>query len=82
MAWRFNNPDMYPLYFGVWGILKTHIFAREPKTEIELSWAIRLAVAPPDPAVLTFEKRINICVENGGGHFEYKWKDNKEQKEH
>ena len=75
--WPANSPDLNPMDYGIWGILEPLVFAQNPKSEVELKTAIRKAVPSLTPAtlqstVLQFEKRLDLCIANNGGNFEYK----------
>ena len=75
--WPSNSPDLNPLDYGIWSIAEEKVPEEKPTTEIALKCAIRKAVSgiPPEVArktVAQFEKRLDICIANDGGVFEYK----------
>ena len=61
--WAARSPDMNPLDFGVWGILKARVFANRPRTMDELKTKIRSEVTRlgQEPDLL---RRITQSVPN------------------
>lgn len=76
-AWPPRSPDMTPLYYFLWGHLKTMVYGREINTREQLIQRIIDACDEirnnPNvirKAVLNLMKRADKCVEVGGFHFE------------
>lgn len=74
--WPPRSPDLTPLDFFMFGFLKNKIYINRMHSVIELRNAIINAVQSITPEQLrnVFEgmkKRIDACVNSGGGHFEH-----------
>ena len=76
--WPPNSPDLNPLDFCVWGIMleRYERYSPRPRNISELKTALQviwdsLPLEVIQKAVLSFRKRLQACIESGGGHFEY-----------
>ena len=73
--WPPHSPDLSPLYFYLWGFLKSRVYAGDPKTLVELKRAIRRAVHAIPPATCArvigqMAKRVDVCLRRKGSHLE------------
>jgi len=74
--WPPRSPDLYPPDFSLWGAMKNSVYSNNPRTIGELKMAITEYIRNVDRAVLNtaFEntfRRVNKCLETGGGNFEH-----------
>lgn len=74
--WPAHSPDLTPLDFFLFGYLKNVVFRNPLHTLDELKNAIIAAVNDINEEVLAnvfanMQRRINLCLENDGGHFEH-----------
>ncbi|XP_061716876.1 uncharacterized protein LOC133524741 [Cydia pomonella] len=76
LAWPARSPDLTPLDFHIWGRLKERVYAKPVATREQLLQRIR---EEADTMRLTnvnlnreIRARLNVCLENEGGHFENK----------
>ena len=76
--WPPNSPDLNPLDFCVWGIMleRYERYSPRPRNISELKTALQviwdsLPLEVIKKAVLSFRKRLQACIESGGGHLEY-----------
>ena len=77
IEWPPRSPDLTPLDFFLWGYLKSVVYAKHPKSLDELKQQIATACADLnqnrsilDKALVAVKKRLERCVEHGGGHVE------------
>ena len=76
MAWAARSPDLSPLDYFVWGYLKDSVYKRKPnnlaslKTFIEED-CLNMREEFVQNAVLSFESRLKICIENEGSSVEH-----------
>ena len=73
--WPARSPDLNPLDFCVWGVLKSKVYTPKPRTMVELRNNITREVAQLDPAVvgrdiLDVKKRCYKSIVVNGGCFE------------
>jgi len=76
--WPPNSPDLNPLDYHVWGAMLEayHKLDSKPstieelRTRLETIWN-ELPQKPVTRAVQNFRKRLQACVDKGGGHFEH-----------
>jgi inhibitor of nuclear factor kappa-B kinase subunit alpha len=75
--WPSCSPDLNPLDYSIWGILEKdacanpHNSLEALKTSLEKAWAsVPLDIVKN--VVDNFPKRLRLCVEADGGHFEQK----------
>jgi hypothetical protein len=74
--WPPRSPDLTPLDFFLWGMLKGKVYANKPSTIDELKSNISNEIAAIPPATLTatfnsMERRVHMCLEAGGDHFQH-----------
>lgn len=76
--WPPNSPDLNPLDYYVWGAM-LHMYQqhspkptnkRELQAVLETIWD-NLPQQSIEKAILSFRKRLQMCVEADGGHIEY-----------
>ena len=73
--WPARSPDLNPLDFCVWGVLKSKVYTPKPRTMVELRNNITREVAQLDPAmlgraILDVKKRCQKCIAANGGYLE------------
>lgn len=73
--WPANSPDLTPLDFFLFGHLKNKVFQNRLHNLEELEEAIRIELQNITPETLhnvfnNMRRRVNLCIENNGGHFE------------
>ena len=73
--WSARSPDLNPLDFCVWGVLKEKVFKPRPRTMEELKRRIKLEVDRLDPAMLRracldVRVRCERLIIAGGGFIE------------
>ena len=73
-AWPARSPDLNPLDFSFWALMRKHISSLQPKNLIEIKYAARDAVAALEPYVkriiADMPIRLRACLESEGRHFE------------
>jgi len=74
--WPPTSPDLSPPDFFLWGAMKNSMYSNNFHTADELKMAITEYIRNVDGAILNtvFEnrvRRVNKCLETGGGHFEH-----------
>jgi hypothetical protein len=74
--WPPRFPDLSPPDFLLWGAMKNSVYSNNPHNIDELKMAITEYIRNVDRAVLNmvFEntvRRVNKCLETGGGHLEH-----------
>ena len=76
--WPPNSPDLNPLDFHVWGAMlqKYQEFTPKPKNKNELKTVLEkiwtdLPQQSIQQAVLSFRKRLQLCINADGGHIEH-----------
>ena len=77
IAWPARSPDLNPLDFFLWGHMKSIVYAQKSDSEHELLHRIMIAareiINSPrtlENAVASLNRRTEMCINNGGGHFE------------
>lgn len=76
VLWPPRSPDLTSPDFFLWGYVKDVVF-REPPTDREnMKDRIRAACRAITPAMVeatvrNFEKRVNLCIQENGRHFEH-----------
>lgn len=75
--WPSCSPDLNPLDYSIWGFLeknacaKPHQNLEELKSTLVKAWdAVPMELV--QKAVDDFPKRLRLCIDAGGGHFEQK----------
>lgn len=74
-SWPARSPDLTPLDFFLWGVLKTKVYETPVQTIGDLRQRIVLSFQEIRPeeirkAILSVESRVLKCLEVNGGHFE------------
>ena len=74
--WPARSPDLSPLDFFLWSYVKEKVFSTRPSNINDLKIAVREALALIDQDTLSavtanFEKRVEMCIHQRGGHFEH-----------
>lgn len=75
--WPPRSPDLTPMDYFLWGKLKTMVYSNPVNTEDEL-WAriqnsvniLRLDAEMMNRVQFNFLRRINLCVQENGSHFQ------------
>ena len=78
--WAPRSPDLNPLDYSIWSILKKRVYTPRPQTLEGLKLKISQEVANLDEALLirctlNIRKRAHLYVQSQGGHFENKISD-------
>jgi len=76
--WPPNLPDLNPLDYHVWGAMLECCKSFQPKPEnvdelkkvLQLIWD-QLLQDSINKSILSFPKRLRVCVKAGDGHFEH-----------
>ena len=74
--WAAHSPDLSPLDFFLWGFVKNQIYQNSPETLVELKAEIKRVIGMINrdmckKPIDNFVKRINMCYEQNGRHFEH-----------
>ena len=75
--WPPYSPDLNPMDYSIWSILeskacaKSHKTLATLKTDLQKAWC-ELSLDTIAKIVDNFPKKLNLCVDAGGGHFECK----------
>lgn len=74
--WPARSPDLTPLDFFLWGILKNKVYAINPENLQDLKDRIQHSIREIDMRTInkvlrSVHKRCVTCIQNGGGHFEH-----------
>ena len=76
--WPPNSPDLNPLDYCVWGLMLAAYqkYRPKPSTKAELEVVLQIiwdniSQQSIDKAILGFRKRLRVCVNADGGHFEH-----------
>jgi hypothetical protein len=75
MEWPARSPDFTQLYFCLSGDLKARVYAEKLRNVEHLRQRIIEACNAITPGIikrgfLDWVKRLNLCIENNGGHIE------------
>jgi len=77
--WPPNSPDLNPVDFKIWGVLEERVYSMGKLRDVAhlrerlvYEWA-KFDQAVIDRAVGQWRRRLQACVEVGGGHFEHKF---------
>jgi hypothetical protein len=75
--WPPCSPDLNPLDYSIWGILKSKVYATHYTTIEEFKTAIvsefnNLSQAHINNAISIWRKRLNLVIRAEGGHIEHK----------
>lgn len=75
LHWAPRSPDMTPMDFYFWGHIKSLVQQQSPTNISDLRTAIQQAFRQVSPSHLksafeSFQKRLDLCLSVGGGHFE------------
>ncbi|CAH8494003.1 unnamed protein product [Dicrocoelium dendriticum] len=76
MEWPARSPDMNPLDFFLWGYLKRRVYKVKPTCVEELKRSIveecrAISVDALQRVIANSIRRMLLCQQNGGGHFEH-----------
>lgn len=74
--WPPRSPDLTPLDYFIWPYVKERVYAAAPATREAMCDEIRRVFATITPEMLqnarrSFEERIDLCIDNDGGHVEH-----------
>jgi len=77
VAWPARSPDLTPLDFFLWGVIKDIVYRQKPTTREDMKGRICEAIRSLDPAQIrratrSVRKRAQKCVKAQGQHFEHK----------
>ena len=77
VAWPPRSPDLTPLDFLLWGVIKEIVYRLKPTTRQDMKRRIREAIRSLDPAqsrraTRSVRKRAQKCIEAHGQYFEHK----------
>ena len=75
-AWPSHSPDLTPLYFFLWGHLKSQVYRTNPGTIEELKEVVTSAVRRVRPetcraALESARRRAALCLERKGAQLEH-----------
>ena len=75
IPWPPQSPDLNLLGFWLWGHLGKMIFDANPQTVANLMQTVENACGTITPAqgvkaATNFEKRLHLCIQENGGHFQ------------
>ena len=81
-VWPSKGADLNPSDYAVWSQIQESVWQDKPSIYIELRTRVmrHLAAFPTDHvenAIRAFPKRLQMCVNEQGGYFEYKLKKSK-----
>lgn len=70
-----RSPDLSPVNFFLWNLLKRKVYAKEPENVEEVIVRLHTAVAMVDAEILLYirnevVRRAHACLAMNGGHFE------------
>lgn len=73
--WPARSPDLTPLDYYLWGMLKNKVYVNNPQTISELKFTIlnEIALINGNELKNVFENlktRLDLCIEEDGGHFQ------------
>ena len=76
VEWPARSPDLTPLNFFLWGVLKNQVFSDKPKTLNDLKENIINALKDISPEMCkkvteSIIKRCHHCIASNGLHFEH-----------
>ena len=76
VEWPARSPDLTPLDFFLWGVLKNKVFSDKPKTLNDLKQSIIIAWEDITPEMCkkvtkSIIERCHHCIANNGLHFEH-----------
>lgn len=77
IKWPARSPDLTPCDYFLWGAIKTKVYSSPIESEEVLNLRIlNAANTLRNPAILqrvqfNFQRRINRCIEENGGHFQH-----------
>lgn len=76
IPWPARSPDLTPLDFYVWGVIKAHVYRTRPQTREECEQRIRegFLLLPPETirrATKSVVRRAEKCIEVNGEHFQH-----------
>ena len=71
-----RSPDLNPLDFFLWGLVKDAVYDEAPTTRLNMMDTIKRACEAITPETLRnvqrdFRRRLLLCLENNGAHFEH-----------
>ena len=74
--WPPKSPDLNPLDYYFWGVAQQEVHAKKPKTLQELkaiveNFATRITKDTLLKVADNFMKRVKLCLDENGGHFEH-----------
>lgn len=82
IAWPPRSPDLSKLDFFLWGVIKEEVYKTPVTTMEDMQERIRASIETIKTKDMlnnvhdSFLKRVQICIEENGGHFEHKIKYN------
>ena len=73
--WAARSPDLTPLDFYFWGMLKQRVYRRQPTSLSDLrnfidEETLQTSTQEVSDAFRNFENRLRLCLREDGGHFE------------
>ena len=76
VLWPPRSPDLNPIDFYFWGYAKDFVYQVAPTTRANMMNRIRRACRAVTQETLVgviqnFRRRLTLCLDNEGGHFEY-----------
>jgi hypothetical protein len=77
IIWTPRSPDISPPDSFLWGAMKNSVYSNNPHATDDLKMAITEYIPNVDRVILntvfenTVRRRVNKCLETGGGYFEY-----------
>ena len=79
IEWPSRSPDLTPIDYSMWGILKEHVYSQDVRTIPELKERIIAEFAALDKnkdlcrrICQSIRRRIQLCIDSEGKHFEDK----------
>lgn len=75
IAWPPRSPDLNPLDYCLWGLIKEFVYKDPPNSLQALEAKIVEATATVTPEIVrgameNLVRRCRLCIQEGGGHFE------------
>lgn len=78
IPWPARSPDLSAMDFFTWGVIKEKVYARRPKSVVEMRSFIYDAFSTLnsdlsllETVCLAVKNRCQCCAENNGKHFEH-----------
>ena len=75
VPWPARSPDLTKMDFSIWGFVKEQVYKTAPTTQQDMRDRIincfqAISIEMCQNLSSEFERRIRLCVQEGGGHFE------------